>query len=287
MSDDYLLVKNMFSAFLYSSGPKHQSIFSVQICISTNMTGQAGACMHMNSTVVHTNTYGFQIHKISFLFMDTFLHIFWLSVGFWLSSSAWWFGRGQGGQSRLSVQGKFKQCCGSWMFIPDPRSWILVLIFTHPGSRIPDLRSRISDPGSRIPDLGSRIQKQQKKRGVKKIICHTFFCSHKFHKIVNYFIFGMLKKKNLANFQRIIELFTQKIGFGIQDPSPGSVKTYYGSQIQGSKRHQIQEPDPQHWKICIYKRLELAHSVIICLPKKCTIYIFTLSVKIQGQGNLL
>ncbi len=36
-----------------------------------------------------------------------------------------------------------------------------ILIFTHPGSRIPDLGSRISDPGS-------RIQKQQQKREVKK-----------------------------------------------------------------------------------------------------------------------
>jgi hypothetical protein len=53
------------------------------------------------------------------------------------------------------------QCCGSGMFIPDPGSRIL--IFTHPGSRIPDLGSRISDPGS-------RIQKQQQKREVKKTL---------------------------------------------------------------------------------------------------------------------
>jgi hypothetical protein len=74
------------------------------------------------------------------------------------------------------------QCCGSGMFIPDP-----------------GCLSRIPDPGSWIPDP---------KTGT---ICHTFFCSHKFHKIVNYFIFEMLKKKIWANFQRIIELFTQKI----------------------------------------------------------------------------
>jgi hypothetical protein len=37
------------------------------------------------------------------------------------------------------------------------------------------------------------------------------FCSHIFHKIENYFIFEMLKKIIWANFQRIIELFTQKI----------------------------------------------------------------------------
>jgi hypothetical protein len=61
----------------------------------------------------------------------------------------------------------------------------------------------------------------------------------------------MLKKKIWANFQRIIELFTQKIvtklskiwvwdpGSEIQDPE----KTYSGSRIQGSKRHRIPDPD--------------------------------------------
>ncbi len=77
----------------------------------------------------------------------------------------------------------------------------------YPGSRI----LIFTHPGSRIPDLGSHIQKQQQKREVKKISCHTFLCSHKFHKIVNYFSFEVLKKKIWANFQRIIELFTKKI----------------------------------------------------------------------------
>ncbi len=69
-------------------------------------------------------------------------------------------------------------------------------------------------PGSRIlifTHPGSRIQKQQQKRGVKRIFCHTFLCSHKFHKIENYFSFVVLNKKNWANFQRLIELFTKKI----------------------------------------------------------------------------
>ncbi len=66
-----------------------------------------------------------------------------------------------------------------------PRSRIL--IFTH---------SRC-----RIPDLGSRIQK----------FSHNFLCSHKFHKIGNYFSFEVLKKKIGANFQRIKKLFTTKI----------------------------------------------------------------------------
>ncbi len=53
------------------------------------------------------------------------------------------------------------QCCGSWMFIPDPNFY---------PSRVPDLGSRISDPGSRIP--GPKTAAQE--RG-EKICCHTFF----------------------------------------------------------------------------------------------------------------
>jgi hypothetical protein len=75
-----------------------------------------------------------------------------------------------------------------------------ILIFTHPGSRIPD-------PGSRIPDPKTAI----KERGEKKLIVIPFLCSRKFHKIVNYFSFEVLKKKIWANFIRIIELFTEKI----------------------------------------------------------------------------
>jgi hypothetical protein len=94
-----------------------------------------------------------------------------------------------------------------------------ILIFTHPGSRI-------SDPGSRIPDPKTTTSN---KREVKKNFCHTFLCSHKLLKIENCFCFEVLKKKIWANFQRIIELFTQKLslssqkyGFGIRDPE----KTY-------------------------------------------------------------
>jgi hypothetical protein len=133
-------------------------------------------------------------------------------------------------------------------------------------SRLPDpdfYPSRIPEPGSRISDLGSRIQK---KEGWKKFFCHTFLCSHKSHKIENYFSFEVLKTKIWANFQRIIEFFpkklslsSQKYGFGIRDPGseiqdPGSGIRDPGSgirkkpisdprsRIQGSKRHRI--PDP-------------------------------------------
>ena len=87
--------------------------------------------------------------------------------------------------------------------MPDPLSWIPDL-----GSRISDPVSRISDPVSRIPDLRSRIQKQQQKRGMKqKNFSHNFLCSHKFHKIENYFSFEVLKKKIWANFQKIYRTF--------------------------------------------------------------------------------
>ncbi len=73
------------------------------------------------------------------------------------------------------------------LFIP-----VLRIRDVYPGSRI----LIFTHPGSRISDPGSRIQKQQQKREVKKkISCHTFLCSHKFHKIVNFFSFEVLKKK--------------------------------------------------------------------------------------------
>jgi hypothetical protein len=39
----------------------------------------------------------------------------------------------------------------------------------------------------------------------------SYLGSHKFHKIENYFSVEVPKKKNWANLQRIIELFTQRI----------------------------------------------------------------------------
>jgi hypothetical protein len=129
------------------------------------------------------------------------------------------------------------------MFIQDPDFYPARIL--DPGSRIPDPGSRIPDPGSRFPDPKTAT----KERGEKKICCHTIFCSHKFHKIENYFIFEMLKKIIWANFQRILQLFTQKIssqkyGFGIQDPE----KTYSGSGSRGQKGigSWIPDLDPQH-----------------------------------------
>jgi hypothetical protein len=78
--------------------------------------------------------------------------------------------------------------------------------------------------------------------------------------IENYFIFEMLKKNVWANFQRIIELFTQKFvtklskiwvwdpGSEIRDPEKNLFRiSNPGSGVQGSKKHWI--PDQQH---CIF-----------------------------------
>jgi hypothetical protein len=98
--------------------------------------------------------------------------------------------------------------------------------------------------------------------GEKKFVVIPFIGVINFTKL-NYFIFEMLKKKIWANFQRMVELFTQKIvsklskiwvwdsGSEIRDPE----KTYSGSRIQGSKRRWIPDPDPQHWKKNTQKNL--------------------------------
>jgi hypothetical protein len=107
------------------------------------------------------------------------------------------------------------------MFIPDPEMFIL--IFTHPGSRFPDPKTAT------------------KERGEKILVVKTFY------KIANYFSFGVLKKKIWANFQRIIELFTQKIVIKLSkiwvwDPRSGIRKKPIPDP--GVKMHRI--PDPQH-----------------------------------------
>jgi len=117
----------------------------------------------------------------------------------------------------------FWQCSGSGMFIPDP-DFHPSLIFTHPGSR---------------------IQKQQQKRGVKHFFVIPFYVAPKFPEIKNYFSFEVLKKKIWANFQRIIELFTQKIvtklsKIWVWDPRSGIRKNLFRIPDPGVKK----APDP-------------------------------------------
>jgi hypothetical protein len=100
----------------------------------------------------------------------------------------------------------------------------------------PGYLSQVADPDfypSHIPD-----PKTATKGGVRKIGCHTFLCSHKISQNINYFSFEMMKKKIWANFQRIIELFTQKFvtklsKIWVWDP---------GSEIRDLKK----KPNPDH-----------------------------------------
>ncbi len=118
------------------------------------------------------------------------------------------------------------------------------------------LRIRDVYPGSwflPIPDLGSK--NSNKREGWKKI------CSHKFHKIENYFSFEVLEK-NLGKFSKNYRTFypknvTKLLKIRVRDPGSeirDPEKTYSGSRIQGSKRHRIPDPDPQHWKKPIKKQ---------------------------------
>ncbi len=112
----------------------------------------------------------------------------------------------------------------------------------------PGCLSRIPDPDfypSRIPDPKT----ETKERG-EKIFVILLFCSHKFHKIEYYVIFEKLKKKIWANFQRIVEVFTQKIfnmlsNIWVWDPGseirdPGSGKNLFRIPDPGVKK----APDP-------------------------------------------
>jgi hypothetical protein len=119
----------------------------------------------------------------------------------------------------------------------------------------PGCLSRIPDPDfypPRIPDPKTTT----KERGEKKFVVINFLCSHKFHKIANYFSFRVLKKKIWANFQRIIELFTQKIVTKLSKIwiwDPGSGKNLYRIPDPGVKK----APDPGSrsatlWECVVY-----------------------------------
>ncbi len=125
------------------------------------------------------------------------------------------------------------------------------------------LRIRDVYPGSGffpIPDPGSK--NSNKREGWKKFCCHTFLCSNKFHKIENYFSFEVLKEKIWANFQRTIELFTQKIVTKLSKIwlwDPGSGKNLFRipdpvSRGQKGTGSRIPDPGPQYWLHVPFKR---------------------------------
>ncbi len=122
----------------------------------------------------------------------------------------------------------FERCCGSGMFVPDPDFY----------------PSRIPDPGARISDL----EKQKSKReGWKKICCHIFFFSHKYHKIENYFTFWTGEENNLGQFTKNYRTFTQKIVIclsKIWDPKSGTRDPKFGNRDPGSGKNLFRIPDP-------------------------------------------
>jgi hypothetical protein len=144
------------------------------------------------------------------------------------------------------------QCCGSGMFIPDPRSRIL--IFTHPGSQI-------SDPGSK---------NSKKREEWNKICCHTFFCSHKVRKIENYFFSEMLKEKFGPISKNYITFYPKSchsalknmgLGSGIRDP--GSGKNLFWIPDPGVKK----APDPGSWiRIRNTAKMVITHERIRACP---------------------
>ncbi len=103
------------------------------------------------------------------------------------------------------------------------------------------LRIRDVYPGSwilTIPDPGSG---KSTKGGENFFRCPTIFCSYKYHKIANNFIFEQVTKIILAKAQRIVVLFTQKFVIKLSKIwvwDPGSrirKKLISGSRIQGQK----------------------------------------------------
>ncbi len=145
------------------------------------------------------------------------------------------------------------QCCGSGMFIPDP-DFLL------------------------IPDPGSK--NLNKRERWKKICCHTFFCSHKFLKIENYFYLCNADEKNLAQFSKNYRTFYPKINlFRIPDPGPGVKKSIFctvhcslnclrsnWSEDAGNEQVlQVQNQRPLHWSAVTWSRMTpWSNDILLC-----------------------
>ncbi len=127
--------------------------------------------------------------------------------------------------------------------MPTASSFLITSVADPGYSRIPDpdfYPPRISDPGS---------QNSNKREGWKKICCHSFLFSHKFHKIEHYFSFEKLKKKFGTIFKELYNFLPQKLSlssqtyrFGIRDPE----KTYSGSRGQKGTGSRIRIRNTAH-----------------------------------------
>jgi hypothetical protein len=107
-------------------------------------------------------------------------------------------------------------------------SVLRILIFTHPGFRIPDLGSRIPDPKT-----------VTKERGEKKLVVKTFFIAT--HKNCKSFYFCKSEEKNLGQFSKNCRTFYPKnfqtYGLGIRDPE---------KPIPDPGVKKAPDPDPQY-----------------------------------------
>ncbi len=133
-----------------------------------------------------------------------------------------------------------------------------------------------------IPDPGS--QNSNKREGWKKLCCH-YVPSHQFHKIENYFSFEMLKKKIWANFQRIIELLTQKIvtklskiwvwdpGYEIRDRDPEKPTRSRGQKGTGSRiRIRSNEFSNVNFFIIQLFQMHSSNTPFYCSSNHCSIH---------------
>ena len=81
----------------------------------------------------------------------------------------------------------------------------------------------------------------------------------------------------------------------IQDPDPGSgswLFTQSGYRIQGSKKHQISDPDPQHWfqvaqQIGHFEHVERRHTFPLRLYNVVTDVLFSAKFVKQSVFNVV
>ncbi len=138
--------------------------------------------------------------------------------------------------------------------VADPGCLSWILIFIHPGCRI-------SDHGFN----------NSYKRGGGKLFLSYHFCSYKYHKIVNNFIFEQVKKIVLPKKLRIIVIFTQKIVIGIGIRDLGSGENPF--RILGQKK----APDPGS-RIRICNTVSKHHQILLPSP-------YTAEISATWQGR--
>ncbi len=119
--------------------------------------------------------------------------------------------------------------------VSDPGCLSRILIFTHPGSRTPDHGSKNSN----------------KREGWKKYVVRPFFVATNITKL-KFILFLKCWRKKFGPIFKELQNFLPKNchqalkNMGLRSQIRDPEKTYSWSRIQGSKRHRIPDPDPQH-----------------------------------------